>query len=1829
MLTLPGYQVTAEIHRGAKTTVYRGLREADGCPVILKTLSADYPSAQALACLQHEYALTKDWQEHGQPRSYALLKHGTRLVLVLQDIGGVAINRVLATQTLSVGRFLTLALALAHALSQIHQRNLIHKDINPSNLVVNLATGEVQIIDFGIACQLSRETAQLQNPGHLEGTLAYLSPEQTGRMNRSMDYRTDFYSLGASFYEMLTGRRPFATSDPMELLHYHLAKMPVPPHELRPEAPPMLSELIFKLMAKTAEARYQGAFGLIADLETCLQQWAATQIITPFALGQHDIPERFQIPQKLYGRQAQMQQLLDAFERVGQGQTELLMVAGYSGVGKSALVHEVHKPIAEKHGYFIAGKFDQFHRDIPYASLIQSFQELLRQLLTESPAQISRWKTLLEQALHVNAQVIIDVIAELEWIMGPQAPAPELPSLQAQNRFNLVFQQFIRCFTTKEHPLVMFLDDVQWADASSLQLLKVFLRDQKNQYLLLIGAYRDNEVQSAHPLMLVLDDIQQSGTRMATMTLKPLAEQHIRQLLAETLNYDAQAAAIQSLAALCLQKTQGNPFFLAQFLHALAETQQIQFNHDQGIWQWDMAKLQQSQMTNNVVDLLSGKIQTLPENTQAVLQLAACVGNQFDLHTMAWVWQQSIMTTAQALWPALQANLLIPLDETYRYIASHTDVGPDSGLNPNASFKFAHDRVQQAAYSLIADASKAIFHLRIGRRLLAHKKPGEHDDSLFDLVCHWNKGQCLLTEQAEKEQLARLNLSAGKKAMSSSAYKSALAYFQAGLQLAPDTGLQSGSPTGSPTGWQTHYDLTLALSVGAAEAAYLAAEFEQMNQLASQILENATNLLDQVKVYQILILAQVMQNQSLAAINIALPVLKRLNVNLPAKPGMLHILAGLLEIKWILAGKTVEDLVNLPKMSDAAAVATMELLSSIAAAAYFALPQLVPLIVCHQVRLSVKYGNTALSAYAYAGYGLILCGALGDIETGYRFGQLAGSTLSHLATNALRTKVGCLQESYINHWKDPYQQRPAILLEIYQSGIETGDFEYATYAAFNYCYFLYFTGRKLSEVASELDKYAQAMVQLKQAQTLHSQTIVAQAVLNMLGRNSDPCLLLGSSYDETQIVIPADDRSGLFHFHFHKLMLAYFFQQFPAGLEQAIEAEQNLDAVVGAPCVPVCHFYMALVRLALLPHSAKGQARRLLKKVASIQKKLKKWATHAPANHLHKWHLVEAERARVSGNDAAAIKHFDEAVALARKYDYPQEEALANELAARFYLLRGREKIARLYLQEAHYGYQQWGALAKVRQLEQSWPHWLAHSTNLIRSHVHANSTASDATIDATVSTSSHGWDLATVMKAAQAISGEIVLCHLLEKLMRFAIENAGAQHGVLLLESDGEWRIEADGKVGPSQTTVSVLQSQPLHLAANSGDNTGNSGNSGSAPILPTALIQLVTLSKQVLMLDNACGAGLFMHDPYVRQNQAKSVLCAPILHQGKLLGILYLENNLSQGVFTKDRLEVLRILSSQAAISIENARVYENLEAKVAQRTAALSIAYTVADTSRQHAEAAEQKATRALEELRTTQSQLIQAEKMASLGQLVAGVAHELNTPIGNALTMASSLSDASNALETVMKQGEMRKSTLTEFISNAQLMAQVISRSCQRAATLINSFKQVAVDQTMEQRRSFELRALVEDNLAALRAGFEQEPWLIEVDIPADIECDSYPGPLGQVITNLVQNTLQHAFAGRSAGRLTISAQLKNQLKDSAPDRVEMIFSDDGNGMSAATLAHIFEPFYSTRQSLGNSGLGLSIALNIATGVLGGSLQASSVLGHGSVFTLCFPRNSYQA
>ncbi|WP_346341634.1 serine/threonine-protein kinase PknK [[Phormidium] sp. ETS-05] len=898
-----------------------------------------------------------------------------------------------------VDYFWNIAVKIADNLAKIHKINIIHKDINPNNIIFNPETNRLSIIDFGISTVLTRETTSLKNPEFLEGTLAYISPEQTGRMNRSLDYRTDFYSLGATFYELLLGQVPFDTEDAMELVHAHIAKPPVPPCEINPEIPVALSDLVMKLLAKNAEDRYQSAYGIKADLEICWEQWQKSGTIAAFSLGSRDISDKFQIPQKLYGREREVTLLLEAFARAVSPESpgaEMMLVAGYSGIGKSALVQEIYKPITGSRGYFIAGKFDQLQRNIPYSALIKAFQELVRQILTENAADIAGWRSQLQGALGQQGQLIVDVIPELELILGPQPEVPELPPVEAQNRWNLLFQKFIKVFAQPAHPLALFLDDLQWADSASLTVMQLLMTETEPG-LFVIGAYRENEVSPAHPLMLTVDAIASTGARVNRISLTPLELPHVNQLIADTLS--CSVAATLPLAELVRVKTQGNPFFLTEFLKSLHAEKLIDFDGERGQWQWDLEAIAARNFTDNVVDLMAGKIQKLPVQTQELLQLAACIDHKFELHTLAAVSAKSLRSVVADLHPAVAEGLVFPLGEEYRFLeleaASTSEYLPE--LQPGATgltvvCQFAHDRIQQAAYSLMPSQRQQAVHWQVGQMLLQNTPSHQLEQKIFTIVEQLNSGSALITTQEERHRLAQLNLMAGQKAAAAAAYQPAFNYLKAGIDLLP------------ADSWQVQYQLTLKLHQLACEAAYLITDFEQMEQFAAGVMERATSVLDRVKVYEVKIQAYTGQNQFQEAISTGLEVLKLLGVTLPAKPSKLDILRGLAATKLALAGKKTEDLIHLPPMTDPYKQAAMGILSGLHSVAYLGCPELYPLIVFKQVILSLS-GQTAASTSVYTAYGVILCGIVGDIDGGYRFGELGIRLLDRPESFSFKSKT--------------------------------------------------------------------------------------------------------------------------------------------------------------------------------------------------------------------------------------------------------------------------------------------------------------------------------------------------------------------------------------------------------------------------------------------------------------------------------------------------------------------------------------------------------------------------------------------------------------------------------------------------------------------------------------------------------------------------------------------------------------------------------------------------------------------------------------------------------
>jgi PAS domain S-box-containing protein len=1515
MVALPGVSIQTQIYESFTSRIYRGIRAQDCRAVVIKLLKQDYPSPQELTRYRQEYAITRSLDEEGVIKAYSQQDYQRSLIILLEDFGGESLEYWMRQHSeafcpMPVATFLPLAIKLSEILGRIHAANIVHKDINPGNIVLNPDTGVVKIIDFGIATQFNRTNPTFKSHYVLEGTLAYLSPEQTGRMNRLLDYRTDFYSLGVTFYQLLTGQLPFTTTDILELVHCHIAKQPVPSHELNAAIPQPISEIILKLMAKNAEDRYQSAWGIRADLERCVEQLETDGRIAPFPLGLQDISNQLQIPQKLYGREAEIRTLLTAFDGVATGRNEgnsrfnveLMLVFGYAGVGKSALVQELYKPITAKRGYFISGKFDQFQRDIPYSAIVDALRKLVRQLLSEPDEQLQRWRSRLLNALGSNGQLMIDVIPEVELMIGKQSPVTEVATTEAQNRFNRVFQQFIRVFCSEKYPLVIFLDDLQWIDSATLKLIELILLDEQAQFLFLIGAYRDNEVSPAHPLSVLLERLRKQGAVLQEIILTPLTLEPLAQLIVETFSQNTDS--VRSLAELVLRKTEGNPFFVNEFLRTLHSENLLTFNAEQRSWQWNTAQIEAQAITDNVVELLLGKLKKLSEATQQLLQLAACIGAEFDLATLAIVRGRSPQAVFQDLVAAVQAGFIQPISEL------------DENLLVQ-EYKFLHDRVQQAAYTLINESQKQTVHLQIGRNLLEKTSPEQRSNRLFEIVDHLNHGIELVRNLVERDEIASLNLSTAKKAKAAIAYRVAKKY----LAVARDWLAESS--------WQTNYDLTLELYVEAIEVAYLCGDFENVERLAETVLQNAKTVLDRVKVYEVKIQAATAQGRLLDAINTALQVLQQLEISFPETPTQSDTT---LEFDTVLSRfnqKSIQNLFYLPEMVDSQKVAAMQILSRITLVAYHATSALAPLLVLKQVNLSTQYGNTCVSPFAYANFGLIYCGMAGGIETGYEFGQLALRLLTDLNADSLKARTLFIVTNFIIHWRKHIRETANLFLESYQCGLETGDLEFAAYSAFTYCLQSFFTGKELLKVEQEMGIYSEAICQINQTTSLTWMQIFRQSVLNLMGRSRSPLRLVGETYDEDKRPAHQEmDGVILFLVHLNKLILCYLFSDYTQASENATVAEHHIARVSATPHVPLCYFYSMLARLAVYSESDTQVQQVILKEVAVNQEKMQQWADHAPMNYLHKYHLVEAEKARVLGQLLEAEEFYEQAIQGARDNEYLQEEALAYELAAKFYLARGREKFAQLYLKEAHYCYQRWGAIAKVKNLETRYPQFFPQSLNLA-------STSTHTIAKTTSSTSPIAFNLTAVMKASQAISREIELDQLLRSLMQILIENAGAQTGYLILEDSEAWVIEAACEFNNVENICDMQVLQSI--------STENR--------LPESIVQYVIRTHESIILNNATREGNFIYDSYIQHHHPQSICCLPLLNQSKLVGVLYLENQLATGVFTPEQTQVLHLLSTHAAIAIENAKLYSELrtnESKMAQFLEAIPIGIGIMDAS-----------------------------------------------------------------------------------------------------------------------------------------------------------------------------------------------------------------------------------------------------------------------------------------
>lgn len=1507
MIELAGYRVVEQLHAGVKSLVYRGKNRLAPQDVVIKIVRSEFPKLTELVQFRNQFTTTRMLNCSNIVQPYALVPYRNSYALIMEDFGGISLKAWLEQQremgypVLEITPFLDIAIQLADILHVLYQKHVIHKDIKPSNILINAETRQVKLTDFSIASPLPRETPTLQTLGVLEGTLTHISPEQTGRMNRGIDYRTDYYSLGVTLYELLTGHLPFEGQTPMNLVYCHMARQALPIQHWNPSVPTMVSAIVGKLMAKNPEDRYQSALGLKHDLERCRAQWEQTGAIAPFPLGQRDTSDRFLIPETLYGRDREVATLLAAFEHIAQGNqpghSELILVTGYSGIGKTAVINEVQKPIVRQQGYFIKGKFDQFNRNIPFSAFLSALRDLMGQLLSESDLRLQQWRCHILQALGNNGQLIIDAVPELEQIIGPQPPVVELPGNAAQTRFNLVFQKFIQVFATADHPLVMFLDDLQWADLASLELLGRLMGEMACHHLLVIGAYRDNEVSPAHPLMLTLEDIRKSGAIAHNLSLLPLAAESLNQLVADTLVCSLPLA--EPLAALIYQKTQGNPFFATQFLQSLYQGGIITFDVTQGCWQCDIVRVREAALTEDVVTFMAQQLQKLAPQTQDMLKLAGCIGNQFDLTTLAIVAQQSETDVAIALWDVLEMGLVLPQSEVYKFFLE-----PDANLDslfsqlavPDLTYKFLHDRIQQAAYSLIPDDQKPETHLKIGRLLLHQASPAQREDHLFAIVNHLNRGQSLLQTATEREELAQLNLQAGRKAKATTAYRAAADYLLQGIGLLP------------ANAWEETYDLTLALHQEMTEATYLCTEFGQMEQWATIAIQQARSLLDTVPIYEARLLAGRAQGNYLVAVRTGLEVLQALGVDFPEQPIAAEVQETLAATYQLWCDRPPLSLLDLPRMEDPQCLAAMQIMTKLTAPTYRALPALMPLLMAKQVEFSIRFGNSPISIFSYAGYGMALC-SMGKIDAGYEFGQLSLGLLAQLQATACESRAGYLVYNFISHWKDPIHQALPAFIKAYQSGLATGDLECVVLNAQAYCHYAYFAGLSLADLGTEMAAYRQTLRQLKQV-SLKCLEIVQQTVLNLLGEGESPWVLTGSVYNAEESVafhLEHGDRTSLFHYHFNQTVLYYLFGYLEQAEQQAQQVEAYQDGGRAQFPIPLYSFYDALIHLARYPQISPTEQPTRWQRILEQQAKLEKWASFAPHNHRHHCELIEAEKARIEGRTLEAIEAYDRAITSAKANGFPQDASLANELAAQFYLAWGRDKLAQPYLQEAYYGYARWGAKAKAQQLEALYPQGL--QAILSPPHLPAGEAALMKGADVTSSSSNTAHlDLAAVINASQALSKELYPNQLVSTLMELALENAGAEQGILTLLQDNQLMVVAQCLRGE----ICTAQMTPL----------------AEHESLPNSLIRFVFRTTETFVIDDIRVEPRFVADPYVMQQAPRSVLCMPLMQKNQPMGVLYLENSLTSGVFTGDRLNLLKILCAQAAISFENANLYANLQ-------------------------------------------------------------------------------------------------------------------------------------------------------------------------------------------------------------------------------------------------------------------------------------------------------------
>ncbi len=1763
---IPGYCIQDEFSTSDRSRLFHAQRLIDKKAVIIKIMANKYPDFQSIQRFRQQYDLIATLNIAGIVKPIELLPWQNQLALVMPDTGAVDSITFLAAKPVSITCFLSLAEQLADTLDQLHQQHIIHKDIKPHNIIINKTATQVQLIDFSLSSRLLRESVMPIGTHVIDGTLDYISPEQTGRMNRGLDYRTDFYSLGVTFYQWLTGQLPFQSQDKLELLHAHLARQPRSLITINTQIPQILNDIVLKLMAKNAEDRYQSGKGLKYDLQQCRKQWHSNQHITPFTLAKADRFEKFFIPEKLYGRDKEVKQLIQQFNHVVKGNTALILVEGQAGIGKTALINELYKPVTRERGYFIKGKFDQLNRETPYLAFTQAITDLIHQILKESEPKRNLWKKKIIALLNNQGQVLTTIFPILEQLIGKQAAVTKLEGQAAVNRFHYMFQLFICLLANKEHPLILFLDDLQWIDLASLKLLLHILTEQPRQALLVLGAYRDQEVDTDHPLMMALTSLQDKKVNYQTLHLCHLTEQDLTQLLAQACYREEKVC--RPLAKIIQNRVKGNPFFIHQFLYLLVNEALLTFNTKYYYWDFHLQAIQQLAASHNIETFMLEKLAELDTSTQTLISLAACIGNNFDLHQLANIAEKTVIYCIETLQPTITLNYIVPINMSI-------DVFQNPALASNSAALpccFSHDRIQKAAYQLIPENKKASIHLNIGRLLQKHA-----NSKLMDIVQHLNLGQASITTVEQKLALAQLNYDAAEQTKHANAWKTAWQYYSQGFQLL------------SHTPSELYTELKLNLSLGLIESSYLLNDFEQVHTLSKKVLTTLSDPFKQIIIHRFIILSFIAQKKIQKAITYGLQFLQHLGIYFPAHPNKKDVDTTLQSIQLKLAKKSLNVLLHLPVMTDKKALGIVSILTALTPALRINNHELYILSRFKILELTVIHGNSAEAIHSYAAYGYILSGEYNDIERGYPFFELSLQLLELLKAKEKKAIVQVavyVALCYKKALKDSVQAMEETILV----GREVGDMYFSGAAVFWCGLYSFYMGMELFALYKKLQQYDKYLTHNALHIPLEWHRIVCQLVANLLGKTTQSKRLNGEYYNEELSLQRYQDNNesiSVFFLAIHQLILGYLFSDKEYAQQALSLLKIYINQSYGLYCAPLFYFYQSLFMLKYYTEQSLSEQQKIDILIENNKQKMAYYAKHAPMNFQHKWALIAAEYCRVKGERIDAMEYYDQAIQGAKVNKYIQEEALANELVALFYLQYQQYTNAEAYMHKAYYAYSHWGAKRKVDDLIQRYPELLTtiQAEKLVA--VSHSGSGSDVAVN---------FDMDTLFKATQALSSELSLKQLLLNMLDLVMENTGARRCVLLLQDEEKWHIVGESNVDSNTHCLS-------HILL---DNYQQ---------LPQLLLKQVIDNRRSLIIDNAIYSTEYcIDDPYFKNTQVKSVLCHPICSQSRLLGLIYLENNILSNAFHHSRLQLLGLLATQAAISIENALLYENLEAKVTERTKALKMA----------------------------QEELIDRSRQAGMAEIAQGIMHT----IGNAITPLKITTQISL---TLIQQSLLRKKIITIFdtIKNmimpsekvdknrfskiVQLVPESLENEYQQLETnLTDITKQINVIEEIlhlqakytnaeDFTESLDINSVLKDSIQMIEDSVAKYQVKIITHFSSlpDYICVRYQ--IVQVFMHIIKNACE-AMTETELARRTLTI-VSESIEKESNTYIQIYFQDNGCGFEKATHETLFNYGFTTKNAANGTGLHLSgTYINRIGGIL---LAESDGKGKGAKFIIQLP------